>query len=242
MPKITILTAFGDNYIYLVEYSPGKCFVVDPGNTKPVLNALENRVGMTLTYILTTHHHADHIGGVSTLKHKTGCEVIGPDDKRIASIDRLVQDGQTITLGEMQIRCIATPGHTATSMCYFVTGGSLGTGVLFTVGTLFVCGCGRLFECGGQTMYKSLQKLAALPNKTLVYPGYDYTEENMRFALTAAPDNAPLGKKLDGVRQQIAINNPTVPSVLDEEKQLNPFLLAKDWQTFAALHQKKDVF
>ena len=241
--NITILSAFGDNYIYLVEYAPRKCFVVDPGDAKPVLEALENRIGAPeLTHIFATHHHADHIGGVSTLKRKTGCEVIGPEDKRIAGLDTIMGDGDTTELADVTIHCIATPGHTTTSVCYFVTGGSLGTGVLFTGDTLFICGCGRLFECDGQTMFESLQKLAALADETLIYPGHDYTEENVRFALTLDSDNVLLHKKLDEVRQKTAHNKPTAPSVLSEEKQLNPFLQAKDWQTFVTLRQKKDLF
>ena len=239
--NITILSAFGDNYIYLLEYLPGQCFVVDPGDTKPVLDALEH-LRLQLTHIFTTHHHADHIGGVNTLKQKTSCEVIGPDNKRIGGLDTLMSDGDVIELGGVTIRCIGTPGHTATSVCYYVSSDSLAQPVLFTGDTLFVGGCGRMFECGGETMYASLQKLAALPDETLVYPGHDYTEENVRFALTTDPDNALLQEKLTLVRNQNKTGQPTVPSVLGEEKQINPFLLAIDWQTFTTLRRKKDTF
>ena len=239
--NITILSAFGDNYIYLVEYSPGRCFVVDPGDEKPVLDALEHQ-RLQLTHALTTHHHADHIGGVSTLKQKTDCEVIGPDDKRIGGIDTFVAEADTIELGDLMVRCIDTPGHTATSVCYYVSGDSLTQPVLYTGDTLFVCGCGRMFECGGETMYASLQKLTALPDETLVYPGHDYTEENLRFALTFEPDNRRLQKNLTRVQNQNKTGQPTIPSVLGEEKLLNPFLLAPDWQTFATLRRNKDVF
>jgi hydroxyacylglutathione hydrolase len=198
--NITILSAFGDNYIHLAEYSPGQCFVVDPGDAKPVLDALEHQ-RLRLTHILITHHHADHIGGVSLLKQKTGCAVIGPDKQRIAEMDTVVSNGDTMELGERTIRCIGTPGHTATSVCYYITGDSLIQPMLFTGDTLFVCGCGRMFECGGETMYRSLQKLTALPDETLVYPGHDYTEENVRFALMFEPDNALLEEKLEIVKK-----------------------------------------
>ena len=245
--NITVLTAFEDNYIYLVESSPGRCFVVDPGEAEPVFDALENRVGTapTLTHILTTHHHADHIGGVGTLKQRTGCQVISTDDKRIAGTDTVMGDGDTTGLGDVTIRCIATPGHTTTSVCYFVSGDSLTQPVLFTGDTLFVCGCGRLFECDGQTMFQSLKKLAALADETLVYPGHNYTEENVRFAMTLEPGKKPLQKKLSEVQMQNQRGHGppyTVPSVLGEEKQLNPFLRAKDWQTFVSLRRKKDRF
>lgn len=244
--NITILPAFGDNYIYLAEYAAGRCFLVDPGDAEVVLKALKNRVGtanpIKLTHIFATHHHADHIGGIEMLKQQTGCEVIGPDRQRIGGIDAVAGDGDEIGLGNVRVRCIATPGHTATSVCYYVTGDSQMPPVLFTGDTLFVCGCGRMFECDGQTMFASLQKLAALADETLVYSGHDYTEENVRFALTIKPDNEALQKKLDLVRQQDRIGQPTVPSTIGEEKRLNPFLSTADWQTFTALRRKKDVF
>lgn len=242
--NITILPAFGDNYIYLAEYSPGRYFAVDPGNEKPVLEAFENSMGsaIKLTHIFVTHHHADHIGGIGTLKQKNGCSVIGPDKQRIAELDMVMNDGDTIELGEMMVHCIATPGHTTTSVCYYLSGDLLAQPALFTGDTLFVCGCGRMFECGGATMYASLQKLATLPEETLIYPGHDYTEENVQFALSFEPDNALLRDKLKIVRNQNSIGHPTVPSVLGEEKQLNLFLKAPNWQTFAELRQKKDVF
>jgi hydroxyacylglutathione hydrolase len=113
---------------------------------------------------------------------------------------------------------------------------------LFTGDTLFVCGCGRMFECGGETMFTSLQKLAALQGDALVYPGHDYTEENVWFALTVEPDNTTLQKKLKDVQKHLINGQPTVPSTMAEEKRLNPFLKAADWQCFADLRQKKDVF
>ena len=242
MIPIEILNAFGDNYIYVVEYMPGVCFAVDPGNAGPVQTFIKKH-NLKLTHIFATHHHFDHIGGIAELKKQYGCQVVGPDKQRIGGIDTVVQDGDVIELGDVSVQCIATPGHTATGVCYFVTGKELDGLLLFTGDTLFVCGCGRLFECDDETMFKSLQKLAALPDETRIYPGHDYTEENLRFALTVEPDNENLKQKLNAVvQQQDQHNRPTVPSTLAEEKQLNPFLKAKTWQVFAELRQKKDVF
>jgi hydroxyacylglutathione hydrolase len=241
LKNITILPVFGDNYIYLAEYAAGRCFAVDPGDSGPVLNEL-NRKELRLTHIFATHHHADHVGGIGSLKKRFGCQVIGPDAKRIAGLDTLAGDGDTIELGDMTVQFITTPGHTATSVCYYLTAASLSQPVLFTGDTLFVCGCGRMFECGGEMMYASLQKLAALSDDTLVYPGHDYTEENVRFALSFEPNNGALQKKLEGVQNQNKANEPTVPSTLAEEKKINPFLKATDWQSFTDLRQKKDVF
>ena len=240
-PTISILPAFGDNYIYLVEYTKQKCFVVDPGDARIVHKEL-NRLDLRLTHIFATHHHADHIGGIHPLKNETGCTVIGPDVNRISMIDTVMGDEDVFSLTGLTIRCLATPGHTATSVCYFLSGESFQQPVLFTGDTLFVCGCGRMFECDGQRMYASLKKLAALPDETLIYPGHDYTEENLRFALTIEPDNKELKAKLNDIQEQTARNTPTVPSLFGEEKKLNPFLKASSWQAFAALRRKKDVF
>jgi hydroxyacylglutathione hydrolase len=123
-----------------------------------------------------------------------------------------------------------------------VSGDSLSQPGLFTGDTLFVCGCGRMFECGGETMYASLRKLAGLADDTLIYPGHDYTEENVRFALTVEPDDEALQEKLTSVQNQTKTNNSTVPSTLKEENRLNPFLKAADWKTFADLRKQKDVY
>lgn len=241
MIAVEILEAFGDNYIYLVEYGPGVCFAVDPGEAGPV-EAVVSQRNIKLTHILTTHHHFDHIGGIKELKKKYGCRVVGPDRKRIPTLDILMQDGETIELETMTIRCIATPGHTAADVCYYMTGEPLEAPVLFTGDTLFVCGCGRLFGGNGKIMFNSLQKLADLPDETRVYPGHDYTAEDIQFALRYEPNNAVLKEKLAQAQQKMQSGRPTVPSTLGEERKLNPFLKAENWEKLADLRKEKDVF
>jgi hydroxyacylglutathione hydrolase len=239
MAAVEILEAFGDNYIYLVEYGPGVCFAVDPGDAGPV-EALVSQRNVKLTHILATHHHSDHIGGIAELKNKSGCQVIGASE--VKGVDSVVNDGDMLELGDLSICCIATPGHTASGICYYVSGQKPEAPALFTGDTLFAFGCGRLFGGDAEIMYQSLKKLAALPDQTRVYPGHDYTEENLQFALTFEPDNKALNQKLNEVRQNIRNGRPTVPSTLAEEKQLNPFLKARTRQEFAALRKQKDTF
>jgi hydroxyacylglutathione hydrolase len=241
MNNIIILSAFGDNYIYLFEYAPGQCLVIDPGDATAVLDLLKMN-DLMLTHVFVTHHHADHIGGIQTLKKETRCELIGSDRQRISGIDTVICDGQSVKLDSVTLSCLNTPGHTTTSVCYFVSGDQLESPVLFTGDTLFVCGCGRMFETSGEIMYQSLQKLTTLPDETLIYPGHDYTEENLRFALTLNPDNKLLQAKLNIVRNQSKNGLSMVPSTLAEERQVNPFLLARNWQEFAKLRRKKDTF
>ena len=138
--KVIVLKSGGDNYIYLYIYESGKAFVVDPCESGCVLKVLKSE-SLTLTDILVTHHHFDHVGGVEELKELAGCRVIGGDGGRIPGIDRVVSDGDVLDFAGARVRVIGTPGHTRSSVCYYVDG------VLFTGDTLFVNGCGRILEC-----------------------------------------------------------------------------------------------
>lgn len=239
--NVHILRCFSDNYIYLLEYAKGLALAVDPGQAQPVLKALAQEK-LTLTHVLVTHRHSDHSGGIGDLKKKTGCTVITGAGEQIDQADQHLQDGQMLTLSETRIQCISTPGHTVGSACFYLSGANLKTPVLLTGDTLFVCGCGRMFETDGLTMWTSLQKLATLPDETLVYPGHDYTEENLRFALLQQPGDPLLTAKLEETKSLAAAGRPTVPSTLAFEKICNPFLRAPDADTFTRLRRQKDVF
>jgi hydroxyacylglutathione hydrolase len=222
--------------------------VIDPGRAKPVVSFLEKQK-LKLTHILLTHHHADHTGGIETLKAKYSCRVIGPDPQRIAGLDQVVQDNQIVSFPEFAIRVISTPGHTRTSVCYV-----LESAAVFTGDTLFICGCGRCFEGTSLQMHESLMKLAALPEATLVYPGHDYTIENYQFALTVEPDNTTVREQLERLKEQGSLS--AIPSTVGLEKQTNPFLQtqsisirktldmldAPDWEVFGCLRNKKNQF
>ena len=213
-PVITI-SALGDNYIYLCCYHQNNAFVVDPGESRTVLRMLEDR-GLTLTDVLATHHHFDHTAGISDLKTKTGCNIIEASKPGILNI------------ANMKVQIIATPGHTVDSVCYYVQASQNHSGILFTGDTLFIGGCGRPMECDAGTLWYSLQKLAALPDDTLIYPGHDYTEENYEFALTIEPDNQLVKKTLQEVRDRQKLGKPTVPSNIGHERTTNIFLRADD--------------
>lgn len=252
MDSVIAIPALGDNLIYLYRYKQSDCLVVDPAECRSLLRIVEDEA-LSLKMILITHHHWDHTGGVAELQQKTGCKVIGGDKRRTPGIDQVVDDGHILPAGETEVRGIATPGHTSTSVCYYLPPSPGNTsGILFTGDTLFVGGCGRLFEADAQTMWGSLQKLASLPDDTVVYCGHDYTVENYEFALSIEPDNQEVRQRLDDMRQ----TGQTVPSTMLQERMTNVFLRAdtpevkaaikmpqsQDFKVFAELRRRKDIF
>ena len=231
MIQVLTIRIGSDNYSYVIPYSNDCSLVVDPGRAEPVLAVLQRR-RLQPTHVLYTHGHADHTGGMAELIHRYGCEQVGP---------RTPLPDDRFSVGSLSVRRIPTPGHTSDSVCYFVTDAEGGVAGLFTGDTLFVAGCGRVFETDMQTMNDSLQKLTALPDETLIYPGHDYTEEDYRFALIVEPDNEHVHRALDSIGR-CAGDAPHVPSTLRKEKLTNPFLRAGDVVTFAARRKQKDRF
>ncbi|MFP4126892.1 MAG: hydroxyacylglutathione hydrolase [Alphaproteobacteria bacterium] len=213
-----------DNYAYLLtEVETGSTAVVDPGEAAPVLAALEQR-GRRLDWIVLTHHHQDHVGGVAELKRRTGCKAVGPrgEFNRMPVLDLTVAEGESFALGHAVAQIVETPGHTAGHVCYYFPDDP----ALFSGDTLFVLGCGRLFEEDAAAMWTSLGKLAALPPETKVYCGHEYTLANARFALTVDPDNAELAARARKIEEARERGEPTVPTTIREELATNPFLRA----------------
>jgi hydroxyacylglutathione hydrolase len=251
--SIKIILCGQDNCVYLLAGNNGQGVVIDPGTAGPVLAALEKQT-LNPAGILLTHHHADHTGGMESLKTKCHCRVIGPDWQRIAGLDEVTKDNHVLTLCGLSIRVLAMPGHTRTSVCYVLESTPGQPAAVFTGDTLFIGGCGRLLEGSAPQMYQSLQKLAALPDDTAVYPGHDYTLDNYRFALTVEPDNAIVQKRLSELEEKGSLS--AIPSTIGLEKQTNPFLRtqscsirntlempdAPDGEIFAELRKRKDCF
>ena len=256
MDSVITIPALGDNFIYLYRYNQSDSLAVDPCDSSLVLRTLHEH-GLNLRTILITHHHWDHVAGTADLKQKTGCKVIGADKRRIPGIDSVAADGQVLPIGGRKVRVIATPGHTSTSVCYYMKP-SPGNknGILWTGDTLFAGGCGRLLECDAQSMWESLQRLASLPDDTLVYCGHDYTLENYEFAFGIESGNQDVKDRLDQIRQLQQQGMPTVPSSILLERTTNCFLRAgkpelkaalgmpqaQAVEVFAELRRRKDVF
>ncbi len=222
MLEIITLAVLADNYIYIIhDPDSQETTVVDPALAQPVLDILQKK-GWQLNYILNTHHHSDHVGGNLRIKQQTGCKIIGAklDWERIPGIDHGVDESDAITIGRYIAKVIATPGHTRAHIVYHFSEDKL----LFCGDTLFVMGCGRLFEGTPEQMWNSLQKIKALPKDTKVYCTHEYTQANGRFALAVEPSNQQLQEKMIKVNCLRSNNQPTVPSTIADELATNPFL------------------
>ena len=220
--EIRQIPVLNDNYVYLAHCpASGNTAVVDPAVAGPVLDTLK-QTGWTLTHILNTHHHGDHTGGNMELKAETGCTIVGPraDKDRIPGIDVEVGDNDSYTMGEAMAQVFDVPGHTRGHIAYWFADSD----ALFCGDTLFVMGCGRLFEGTPKQMVNSLAKFDALPGKTRVYCAHEYTQNNGRFALTVGPGNDALTTLMKDIDAKRAKGIPTVPSTLEQERATNPFL------------------
>lgn len=230
---IRIFPCLSDNFGYLIhDPVSGATASIDAPEAGPIVKALQ-REGWTLTDILVTHHHHDHVGGISELKAKYNCRVVAPHDKAvpIAQVDERVKEGDHVSVGTLSARVLETPGHTLDHISYVFDAEH----AVFCADTLFSIGCGRVFEGTYPMMWDSLKKLRALPDETRIYCGHEYTLSNIKFALTVDKDNAALKTRAEEAAQQRAANKPTIPTRIGDEKKTNVFLRADDAAVAAGL-------
>jgi hydroxyacylglutathione hydrolase len=220
---IIAVPQLSDNYAYLVIDDASKeCGVVDCSEADKVLAEVK-RQGFTLVAVLPTHWHFDHVGGNEDLARAiAGLRVYGAraEGGRIPAQTDEVDDGGTVAIGSLKGRVIGIPAHTNGHVAYYFPQ----LDAVFTGDTLFIAGCGRVFEGKADTMVQSLSKLAKLPDSTKVYCGHEYTAKNLQFALTLEPNNAALKAKYEWAVKTRAAGHYTVPSTIGDEKQFNPFL------------------
>ncbi len=231
--KIYPLRALKDNYIWvLAEDQQGLAWVVDPGDAKVVINHLED-LDFELEGILLTHHHLDHSGGIpELLNYYKNISVCGSFESPDPYINfPFKEQNQTFNIFDIAGQAIKIPGHTLDHMAYYLSS------KLFCGDTLFSVGCGKVFEGTPQQMYRSLQTLAELPDNTLVYCGHEYTLANLKFAKVVDPDNKELLQKLKKVSVISDNNGCTLPSLLAEEKRINPFLRCDQPEIIAAVSE-----
>jgi len=213
-----------DNYGYLMrDKDSGYVAAVDAPEAAQVEAALDH-LGWTLTHILLTHHHGDHVEGVEALRSRGNVEVVGAkaDAGRLPKLNTVVVPGQAWRFGAHEVQVIDTPGHTVGHIVYHLPGPK----VLFSGDTLFAMGCGRLFEGTALQMWGSLAAIKALPDDTTVFFGHEYTAANGDFSLDIEPENSDLLSRISVVTKTLAEGGYTSPSTLGEEKKTNPFVRA----------------
>lgn len=252
--ELVTIPCLSDNYSFLIhDDETGETAVVDVPDAAPIKAALEKR-GWVLSHVLLTHHHWDHIDGLSDLAADHPAAVFGAaaDAHRLPPLDQELADGDTFQFGAETVHVMDVSGHTNGHIAFHMPDSKL----LFTADSLMALGCGRLFEGTPEQMHASLSKLAALDPETTVCSGHEYTQSNGKFALTVDPDNPRLISRVQAVADARAAGQPTVPSTLAEELETNPFLRghtpgvqkavnmvgADPVQVFAEVRKRKDNF
>lgn len=231
MLHISPIPAFDDNYIWLLHHK-SHAVVIDPGDAQVVIETLEKN-NLTLSAILITHHHYDHIDGVAKLIEQTGARAYAPKYENFAFEHTALAENDVIHLPEIDesFRVMWLPGHTLGHIAYY------NEQSLFCGDVLFSAGCGRLFEGTPEQMLQSLNRLKQLNPATKVYCTHEYTATNIAFALTLDPDNETLIARQATIQQLRSQQLPSIPSTIAIELEINPFLRcdqAAIWQNSKA--------
>lgn len=225
MLQLYPVPAFQDNYIWVLANGKN-ALVVDPGDGTPVKQFLEQQ-GLSLSAILITHHHLDHIGGLNSLvEHYGTVPIYGPAQNDIAHMTHPLAGGETLRLAglNLSIETLAVPGHTLGHLAFYVPAQGAQAPILFCGDTLFASGCGRLFEGTPEQMWDSLSTLAALPEETRVCCAHEYTLSNIQFALKVLPNDQKLMEYQAQAEELRKQGRPTLPTTIGHERKHNLFL------------------
>jgi len=238
--EIILFPCLMDNYGFLIhDPETGLTATVDTPDGQEIARQCETR-GWNLTHIWNTHHHPDHTGGNLWLKSKYDLTIVGPGKipDRIAGLDISVSEGDVFQFGAHQVHVYETPGHTKDHIIFHVPD----AGAAFVGDTIFVMGCGRLFEGTPAQMFDSMKKIAALPDETRLYCAHEYTLSNGRYAVTAEPDNQALHDYIAKAEKLRNDDIPTVPTTVEQEKRINPFMRAASAEILGQRRSAKDNF
>lgn len=216
--SVVAIPIYSDNYVWLL-HDKAHAWVFDPGNAKPIIDYLRQEQ-LILKGVMITHSHWDHVNGIDALVNAYPAPVYGPANIH-SGIDQPVTQGDAINAGPLRFEVHETPGHMAEHLSYFEASCQL----LFCGDTLFSAGCGRLKQTGNmRALFNSLQWIQSLPASTLIFCSHEYTLANLAFAQAAEPDNASIDEYQDHIKQRRVNGQPSLPSTLETELAINPFL------------------
>ena len=235
MLSVEPIKAYTDNYIWLVSTNEGS-IVVDPGESKEILNLVDSNK-IDLKGVLITHHHYDHTNGLLDLTNKMNLEVYGP--KKIEGINNIVKESDKFSLIGIDFEVIEIPGHTLDHLAFYSSNNR--DPILFCGDTLFAGGCGRVFEGTFEQMFMSLKKISKYPKETKVFCGHEYTLSNLKFALEVDKDNKDLVNEFNNIEKLISSDIPSLPTNLNKELKLNPFLRCHDIDIKNKVIEKFDI-
>lgn len=232
--KIQPVKAFSDNYIWVIE-KDSKAMIIDPGEAEGVLAYLKENE-LDLAAILLTHNHDDHIGGVvGILEEYLETPIYGPEETSTIA-DYILQEGDSFEVLSQTFEVIKTAGHTEEHISY------LTDDALFCGDALFSGGCGRVFTGNYGAQFAAMKKFKALNDTIKVYAGHEYTETNLRFALSVESENQVIVDALEEVQAIRQQGRPTLPSTIGQEKEINLFMQAESIDKFIELRQARDEF
>ena len=235
--NIEIISCLNDNYSYLIHDNKSNTVaIIDPSEFAPCDKIISKKY-KKLDFILNTHHHYDHVGGNKELKKKYNSKILGfkSDKERIPNIDKLLEDNEEFNIGSIKFTTLFIPGHTAGHIAFY----SKTEKVFFTGDTLFSMGCGRVFEGTYNQMFNSLSRIKDLPEDTKIYCGHEYTQKNIEFCIKYNPNNDLLKKTKNTIEEKLKNGEPSIPSTLLKEKQMNIFLRTDDLDVKNILNLKK---
>ena len=235
MLSVEPIKAYTDNYIWLVSTNEGS-IVVDPGESKEILNLIDTNE-IDLKGVLITHHHYDHTNGLLDLTNKMNLEVYGPE--KIEGINNIVNESDKFSLIGIDFEVIEIPGHTLDHLAFYSSNNK--DPILFCGDTLFAGGCGRVFEGTFEQMFMSLKKISKYPKETKVFCGHEYTLSNLKFALEVDKDNKDLMNEFNNIEKLISSDIPSLPTNLNKELKLNPFLRCHDIDIKNKVIEKFDI-
>ena len=254
MLSVEPLKAYADNYIWLVSTNEGS-IVIDPGESNKIIDLMDKNK-INLKGILITHHHFDHTNGLDHVLAKKKTDVYGPKNN-IDAINKVVSQSDKFNLIGIDFEVIEMPGHTLDHIGFYSFND--GDPILFSGDTLFAGGCGRVFEGTYEQMHQALNKLSKLPRNTKIYCGHEYTLSNLKFAKEVEPNNKQLEDEYINVETLVSSNQPSLPTTLEKEFNINPFLrcgvqdvqnkinekfniTGNELEIFVALRKWKDTF